>query len=106
MLKPVLIWSIASVWCGRSSHDWCRKLDGFWSGFTGDYICVSLAFSFLSPPFLIHNVLFYSKWDGTLVYAKNSVLSTQYIYNVRRSGRTGETNGKRDFDDIFYLLVW
>ncbi|KAG1143699.1 hypothetical protein G6F37_003295 [Rhizopus arrhizus] len=32
------------------------------------------------------------KWDGTLVYAKNSVLSTQYIYNVRRSGRTGETN--------------
>ncbi|KAI8366471.1 hypothetical protein EDC96DRAFT_508209 [Choanephora cucurbitarum] len=31
------------------------------------------------------------KWDGTVVYAKNSVLSTQYIFNVRRSGRTGET---------------
>ncbi|CEI96474.1 hypothetical protein RMCBS344292_10634 [Rhizopus microsporus] len=32
------------------------------------------------------------KWDGSVVYAKNSVLSTQYIINVRRSGRTGETN--------------
>ncbi|KAI9262762.1 hypothetical protein BY458DRAFT_477474 [Sporodiniella umbellata] len=32
------------------------------------------------------------KWDGTIVYVKNSVLTTQYIYNVRRSGRTGETN--------------
>ncbi|KAI8369922.1 hypothetical protein BD560DRAFT_370352 [Blakeslea trispora] len=31
------------------------------------------------------------KWDGTVVYAKNSVLSSQYIFNVRRSGRTGET---------------
>ncbi|KAI9468925.1 MAG: Mechanosensitive ion channel-domain-containing protein [Benjaminiella poitrasii] len=31
------------------------------------------------------------KWDGSIVYAKNSVLSTQYIINVRRSGRTGET---------------
>ncbi|CAO3672408.1 unnamed protein product [Rhizopus stolonifer] len=32
------------------------------------------------------------KWDGTIVYVKNSILSTQSIYNVRRSGRTGETN--------------
>lgn len=35
-----------------------------------------------------------SKWDGTVVYVKNSVLTTQYIINVRRSGRTGETVGK------------
>ncbi|KAI7905740.1 uncharacterized protein BX663DRAFT_500745 [Cokeromyces recurvatus] len=31
------------------------------------------------------------KWDGSIVYAKNSTLSTQYIINIRRSGRTGET---------------
>ncbi|KAI9492244.1 hypothetical protein BDB00DRAFT_873512 [Zychaea mexicana] len=31
------------------------------------------------------------KWDGSVVYAKNSVLSTQYIINVRRTGITGET---------------
>ncbi|KAI8075448.1 Mechanosensitive ion channel-domain-containing protein [Gilbertella persicaria] len=31
------------------------------------------------------------KWDGSVVYAKNSVLTSQYIINVRRSGRTGET---------------
>ncbi|GAA5796186.1 hypothetical protein HPULCUR_001555 [Helicostylum pulchrum] len=28
------------------------------------------------------------KWDGSVIYAKNSVLTTQYIINVRRSGRT------------------
>ncbi|KAG1145570.1 hypothetical protein G6F37_007175 [Rhizopus arrhizus] len=32
------------------------------------------------------------KWDGSLVYAKNSVLTTQYIINVRRSGKTCEAN--------------
>ncbi|KAI8138112.1 hypothetical protein BJV82DRAFT_632645 [Fennellomyces sp. T-0311] len=31
------------------------------------------------------------KWDGSVVYAKNSVLATQYIINVRRTGVTGET---------------
>ncbi|KAF7732833.1 hypothetical protein EC973_000109 [Apophysomyces ossiformis] len=31
------------------------------------------------------------KWDGSVVYAKNSVLATQYIINCRRTGRTGET---------------
>ncbi|KAI9318355.1 Mechanosensitive ion channel-domain-containing protein [Dichotomocladium elegans] len=30
-------------------------------------------------------------WDGTVVYVKNSVLSTLYITNVRRSGPTGES---------------
>ncbi|KAI8987979.1 hypothetical protein BDF20DRAFT_832865 [Mycotypha africana] len=44
---------------------------------------------------IVHNVgllvTTFLKWDGTIVYAKNSVLSTQYIINVRRSGRTGET---------------
>ncbi|CEP08414.1 hypothetical protein [Parasitella parasitica] len=42
---------------------------------------------------LVSNVYcsFNSKWDGSIVYAKNSVLTTQYIINVRRSGRTGET---------------
>ncbi|KAI8390899.1 uncharacterized protein BYT42DRAFT_554714 [Radiomyces spectabilis] len=30
------------------------------------------------------------KWDGSVVYAKNSVLATQYIINCRRTGRTGE----------------
>ncbi|KAJ8655059.1 hypothetical protein O0I10_009266 [Lichtheimia ornata] len=30
------------------------------------------------------------KWDGSVVYAKNSVLATQYIINARRTGPTGE----------------
>ncbi|KAI8138108.1 hypothetical protein BJV82DRAFT_632626 [Fennellomyces sp. T-0311] len=30
-------------------------------------------------------------WDGSIVYAKNSVLATQYITNVRRTGPTGES---------------
>ncbi|KAG1473103.1 hypothetical protein G6F56_001144 [Rhizopus delemar] len=34
----------------------------------------------------------FRKWDGTIVYVKNSVLTTQYIMNVRRSGRTCELN--------------
>lgn len=38
-----------------------------------------------------------SKWDGSIVYAKNSVLTTQYIINVRRSGRTGEVIGKEKY---------
>ncbi|KAG0167865.1 hypothetical protein DFQ30_005564 [Apophysomyces sp. BC1015] len=31
------------------------------------------------------------KWDGSVVYAKNSVLATQYIINCRRTGPTSET---------------
>ncbi|KAI9256658.1 hypothetical protein BDA99DRAFT_485107 [Phascolomyces articulosus] len=31
------------------------------------------------------------KWDGSIVYAKNSILATQYIINVRRTGITGQT---------------
>jgi small-conductance mechanosensitive channel len=31
------------------------------------------------------------KWDGTVVYAPNSVLSGKYIYNVRRSGMQSDT---------------
>ncbi|ORX42726.1 hypothetical protein DM01DRAFT_1369043 [Hesseltinella vesiculosa] len=31
------------------------------------------------------------KWDGSVVYVKNSVLSTHYIINVRRAGPMGET---------------
>lgn len=31
------------------------------------------------------------KWDGSVIYAKNSVLATQYIINCRRTGRTTET---------------
>ncbi|KAL9545935.1 hypothetical protein MBANPS3_006896 [Mucor bainieri] len=31
------------------------------------------------------------KWDGSVVYAKNSVLATQYIINCRRSGCTTES---------------
>lgn len=38
--------------------------------------------------------IFYSNWDGSVVYAKNSVLATQYIINARRTGPTGETFGK------------
>ncbi|CAO3702980.1 unnamed protein product [Rhizopus stolonifer] len=34
----------------------------------------------------------FRKWDGTIVYVKNSVLTTQYIMNIRRSGRTCELN--------------
>lgn len=30
------------------------------------------------------------KWDGSVVYVKNSVLATQYIINCRRTGRTTE----------------
>ncbi|KAG2219163.1 hypothetical protein INT45_002354 [Circinella minor] len=30
-------------------------------------------------------------WDGSVVYAKNSVLASQYIINVRRTGPTGES---------------
>lgn len=37
---------------------------------------------------------FISKWDGTIVYVKNSVLAPQYIFNVSRSGPMGETIGK------------
>ncbi|KAJ8663636.1 hypothetical protein O0I10_000884 [Lichtheimia ornata] len=33
----------------------------------------------------------FMNWDGTIIYAKNSVLATQYITNVRRSGPMGET---------------
>ncbi|CAO3643705.1 unnamed protein product [Mucor hiemalis] len=44
---------------------------------------------------VVHNVgllvTTFLKWDGSIVYAKNSVLTTQYIINVRRSGRTGQT---------------
>lgn len=46
----------------------------------------------LQKGYLTHS--FDSKWDGSLVYAKNSVLTTQYIINVRRSGKTCEANGK------------
>jgi hypothetical protein len=35
-----------------------------------------------------------SKWDGTILYVKNSVLAPQYILNVSRSGPMGETVGK------------
>lgn len=38
--------------------------------------------------------IFYSNWDGSVVYAKNSVLATQYIINARRTGPTGETFSK------------
>lgn len=31
------------------------------------------------------------KWDGSVIYVKNSVLATQYIINCRRSGRTTES---------------
>ncbi|KAL7314267.1 hypothetical protein PS15m_005863 [Mucor circinelloides] len=31
------------------------------------------------------------KWDGSVIYAKNSVLATQYIINCRRSGSTTES---------------
>lgn len=30
------------------------------------------------------------KWDGSVIYVKNSVLATQYIINCRRTGRTTE----------------
>ncbi|KAI8990281.1 hypothetical protein BDB01DRAFT_848352 [Pilobolus umbonatus] len=44
---------------------------------------------------VVHNVgllvTTFLKWDGSVVYAKNSVLTTQYIINVRRSGKTSET---------------
>ncbi|KAI9312179.1 Mechanosensitive ion channel-domain-containing protein, partial [Dichotomocladium elegans] len=33
----------------------------------------------------------FKQWDGSIVYAKNSVLATQYIINIRRTGPTGET---------------
>ncbi|KAI7863039.1 Mechanosensitive ion channel-domain-containing protein [Spinellus fusiger] len=33
----------------------------------------------------------FNKWDGSIVYAKNSLLASQYIINCRRTGRTGET---------------
>ncbi|KAL0075996.1 Mechanosensitive ion channel-domain-containing protein [Phycomyces blakesleeanus] len=32
----------------------------------------------------------FNKWDGSIVYAKNSILATQYIINCRRTGRTCE----------------
>ncbi|CAO3599374.1 unnamed protein product [Absidia cylindrospora] len=31
------------------------------------------------------------KWDGSVVYVKNAVLSTLYIINIRRTGPMGET---------------
>ncbi|KAI8890820.1 hypothetical protein K501DRAFT_328372 [Backusella circina FSU 941] len=44
---------------------------------------------------VVHNVgllvTTFLKWDGSIVYAKNSVLTTQYIINCRRTGRTGQT---------------
>lgn len=43
---------------------------------------------------VLNHFLFYSKWDGSVVYAKNSVLATQYIINARRTGPTGEVFGK------------
>ncbi|KAG0167793.1 hypothetical protein DFQ28_002892 [Apophysomyces sp. BC1034] len=68
----------------------------------------SIIFVFVTHPFdagdrvfiqsenwIVHNVgllvTTFKKWDGSIVYAKNSVLSTQYIINCRRTGRTGET---------------
>ncbi|GAB5592855.1 hypothetical protein Unana1_07755 [Umbelopsis nana] len=33
----------------------------------------------------------FTKWDGTIVYVKNSVLAPQYIFNVSRSGPMGES---------------
>ena len=50
--------------------------------------------------FQIELIYFNSKWDGSIVYAKNSVLTTQYIINCRRTGRTGQTVGKYTF--LFY----
>ncbi|KAI9008953.1 Mechanosensitive ion channel-domain-containing protein [Phycomyces nitens] len=32
----------------------------------------------------------FNKWDGSIVYAKNSILATQYIINCRRTGKTCE----------------
>lgn len=47
--------------------------------------------------FQIELIYFNSKWDGSIVYAKNSVLTTEYIINCRRTGRTGQTVGKSTF---------
>ncbi|CAO3650911.1 unnamed protein product [Cunninghamella blakesleeana] len=34
----------------------------------------------------------FRKWDGSIVYVKNAILSASYVINVRRAGPMGETN--------------
>lgn len=43
----------------------------------------------------------YRKWDGSVMYIKNSVLSTLYIINVRRTGPTGETIGTLSYANVY-----
>lgn len=47
-----------------------------------------------------HTFIWSRKWDGSVIYAKNSVLATQYIINCRRSGRTTESFGNK-----LYILI-
>jgi hypothetical protein len=47
----------------------------------------------------------FKKWDGTLGYARNSVIAPQYILNLRRSGPMAEVIGKVYGIRIRYMSI-
>ncbi|KAL9539677.1 hypothetical protein MBANPS3_010130 [Mucor bainieri] len=115
MIVFIIIWAI--IVCAAFGVDVGTDLMPLWSAFVAASFVFgtsakdafeAIIFVFVTHPFdsgdrvfiqgenwVVHNVgllvTTFLKWDGSIVYAKNSVLTTQYIINVRRSGRTGET---------------
>ncbi|KAG2199375.1 hypothetical protein INT47_001557 [Mucor saturninus] len=114
MIVFIIIWVV--IVCAAFGVNVGTDLMPLWSGFIAASFVFgtsakdafeAIIFVFVTHPFdsgdrvfiqgenwVVHNVgllvTTFLKWDGSIVYAKNSVLTTQYIINVRRSGRTSE----------------